>query len=120
MQLTKKIKLLNVSNQKEAIELVTKFVEVLKKDHNFNLQKAILFGSFAKNAQHEYSDIDLALWSDDFSGVSFLDYKLFTVIKFQNKAFSDIECHTFSFAQPNPFENEILKTGILIYSNINL
>jgi uncharacterized protein len=118
MQLVKNTTPFSVSNQQEAITLVTKFVDLLKKESNLSIQKAVLFGSFAKNEQHEYSDIDLALWSDAFSGVGFLDYKFFSALKYKNKVFSEIECHTFTNQHPNPFEEEILKTGIVI--NLNL
>jgi predicted nucleotidyltransferase len=114
MQLAKKTAHFAVSNQQEAIILVTKFVDLLSKESKVSIQKAILFGSFAKNEQHEYSDIDLALWSNDFTGVGFLDYKIFSSIKYKNKIFSDIECHTFSPKYPNPFEAEILKMGVEI------
>jgi uncharacterized protein len=117
MQLAKKTTLFSVSNQQEAIILATQFVDLLKKESNLSIQKAVLFGSFAKNEQHEYSDIDLALWSDAFTGIVFLDYKFFSALKYKNKMFSEIECHTFTFNQPNPFEEEILRTGVEIAIN---
>ncbi len=120
MQLAKKTTLFDVTNQQEAVLLASQFVDLLQKESNLSIQKAILFGSFAKNQNHEFSDIDLALWSDTFTGVGFLDYKFFSTLKYKYKVFSDIECHTFSPQHPNPFEEEILNTGILLYPNENL
>ena len=34
-----------------------------------NLKRVILFGSYASNTQKKYSDIDVALVADEFSGV---------------------------------------------------
>ena len=36
------------------------------KENNFHIQKAILFGSYANGKVHENSDIDLAIWADEF------------------------------------------------------
>ena len=41
------------------IELVTEFAKELK-NKNLHLRKVILFGSYARNEQHQYSDIDVA------------------------------------------------------------
>ena len=41
------------------------------------MHKAFLFGSFAKNKQHEWSDIDVALIADDFIGITALDKDCF-------------------------------------------
>ena len=44
------------------------------------LRSVILYGSFAKGTQHEWSDIDVALVADEFSGFTFNDKKLFPYI----------------------------------------
>ncbi|RZK23248.1 MAG: nucleotidyltransferase domain-containing protein [Hymenobacter sp.] len=78
------------------------------------LRKAILFGSFARNEQHAYSDIDLALVADDFTGAAFIDTKPFVRALVKHV---DIEPHTFSpeqFTEWNPFVQEIKRTGIVI------
>ena len=36
------------------------------KESNFNVKKVILFGSYANGKVHENSDIDLAIWADEF------------------------------------------------------
>jgi uncharacterized protein len=103
-----------IENQAEAISICTLFLEKLKLNTNICIQKAILFGSYANGTNHEYSDVDLAIWSEDFVGVGFLDNKIIVPTIYQNSIFTNIECHTFSIQKPNPFEEEILKTGIII------
>jgi predicted nucleotidyltransferase len=65
---------------------------------------------------HEWSDIDLAIVSPDFSDDSFEDSKkLFPYIL---KVDSAIEVHTFrpdDFSADNPFVQEILDTGVRVY-----
>jgi hypothetical protein len=81
------------------------------------LQHVILFGSFAKNHQHEWSDIDLALVSDSFSGFGFEDKQPFAGIN-ARKPFSVIHAKTFptaDFETGDPFIDEIKKTGIVIF-----
>ena len=42
-----------------------------------DLKRVILYGSYANNTQTKYSDIDMALVADEFSGVPSEDVKLF-------------------------------------------
>ncbi len=41
------------------------------------LKRAVLFGSYAANKQNRYSDMDVALVADEFTGVPSEDVKLF-------------------------------------------
>ncbi len=41
-----------------------------------NPEKVILFGSYVKGGVHEYSDIDIAVWSDKFTGQGLVDMEL--------------------------------------------
>ncbi|SHJ42735.1 Nucleotidyltransferase domain-containing protein [Hymenobacter daecheongensis DSM 21074] len=78
------------------------------------LRKVILFGSFARNEQHEWSDIDLALVADTFTGFGPEDIRPFVRALVKHCA---IEPHTFSpeqFTDWNPFVQEIKRTGIVI------
>ena len=75
---------------------------------------AWLFGSYAKGLQREYSDIDLALVSEDFT-LNFIDNNHKTTLI--NFNFPDIEVHHFNtqeFKNDDPIINEIKKTGIQI------
>lgn len=50
-------------------QIVKKFGNSLKK-HGIRPERIILFGSYAKNIASDYSDIDLIVVSNDFSGLS--------------------------------------------------
>ena len=83
-----------------------------------HIRHAILFGSYARNEQHEWSDIDIALSADEFQGIRFWDNRLIQDIK-TKKMYRDIETHTYSVVD---FENgddgfieqEIKGKGIII------
>ena len=99
-----------------AISIVTEFVIKLRSE-GLDIQKAILFGSYANNCQTEWSDIDLALVSDSFTGFGFNDKSSFAKINCQ-KPYSVIQTKTFSttyFDQGDPFIDEIKKMGIIIF-----
>ncbi len=100
--------------QQSAINIATEFVEAIR-NKGFNLKKAILFGSFIRNEQREWSDIDLALVADEFTGVGYFDSRFFVDIKVSDKKYTPIETHTFPaeyFETGDPFIEEIKKTGI--------
>ncbi|OGU12610.1 MAG: hypothetical protein A2X61_13900 [Ignavibacteria bacterium GWB2_35_12] len=100
-----------------AIRKVESFVNELL-SNGIKLDRALLFGSFAKNTQSESSDIDVALVSDMFTGFGFEDRKHFSRINIK-KEYIDIETKTYSkkyFEMGDPFIEEIKKTGIEIYN----
>jgi uncharacterized protein len=97
-----------------ATELVKQFIKEAL-ENKVVLQKVILFGSYARNQAHAYSDIDVALVADSFIGFPFEDMKLFGKLITKYK---DIEAHTFPtdyFEKGDPFVNEIKKTGIQLF-----
>ncbi len=76
-----------------------------------HFKKVILFGSYARNTPHEWSDIDLALVSDDFTGSRWDDRGKISPADIK---FVDIEPHIFNstyFEEGDPFIEEIIKTG---------
>jgi predicted nucleotidyltransferase len=80
------------------------------------LRAVILFGSFAKGTQHEWSDIDVALVADEFTGLGFIDKKRFPYIGIK-QPYLRIESKTYPteyFRAGDPFIEEIKKEGILI------
>ena len=105
--------------QKSAIERVRLFAKQVN-ESGITLKKVVLFGSYARNTQHKWSDIDVALVADDFNGSGFYDIALFgkTLIK---KPFRTIQPKTYNTRQFNsandPFIKEILQTGIEIEAN---
>jgi predicted nucleotidyltransferase len=100
-----------------ALKIAREFVNALM-ESGVHLRKAILFGSFSRNEQRHWSDIDLALVADEFTGVGYFDLNYLLKIKVSDKKFTSIETHTFStsyFEQGDPFIEEIIKTGIVLY-----
>jgi len=98
-----------------AIKTVRNYAKEIN-DAGVNLHKVIMFGSFAKGTQHQWSDIDVALVADNFTGVSFLDKKLFPYIGIK-KPYIRIEAITYPtdyFQESDPFIEEIKNTGIEI------
>ena len=93
---------------------VEEFIRQLNAD-NLRILRAYIFGSYAKGQQSKWSDIDVALVSDQFEGDMFNDRcKLSPYVV---RIDADIETHPFStkdFTEDNPFVEEIIKTGIRI------
>ncbi len=102
-------------SQSEAIATVENYVKSIR-SLGVQVRKAFLFGSFAKNRQSEWSDIDVALIADNFIGFSVTDKIPFKRLH-AKKEFMAIETHTFaasSLTEHNAFLEEIIKTGIEI------
>lgn len=97
------------------INSIKKFVEETEKI-GINLQQVVLFGSYAKGENTEWSDIDLAVVSENFEGIRFYDnIKLSKPVIRTN---IDIETHPFrpeDFTTENPYVKEILSYGIKIF-----
>jgi predicted nucleotidyltransferase len=103
--------------QDAVIEIVRNYAKEIEQ-HGVHLRMVILYGSFAKGKQHEWSDIDVALVADDFTGFGFLDMNRFTDISIR-KPYIRIEAKTYPteyFRSGDPFINEIKKTGIIIFN----
>ncbi|MDR2496951.1 MAG: nucleotidyltransferase domain-containing protein [Tannerellaceae bacterium] len=101
--------------QDAAIKIVGDYAREIEAQ-GVKLRTVILFGSFAKGTQHEWSDIDVALVADEFIGFGFIDKKLFpyTGIK---KPYIRIESQTYPtdyFREGDPFIELIKKEGIVI------
>ncbi len=100
-------------NQSIAIKIAQEYLKAVKSE-GVNVRHAFLFGSFAKNRQHEWSDIDIALIGDDFIGVTVIDKDRFRKLHLLPEYLA-IETHTFPTSrlqEGDPFLNEILRTGI--------
>ncbi len=96
-----------------AINQVQNFVKDCL-NNGINIDKAVLFGSVAKNKQSAYSDIDIALISSQFTKNFIYNNKLTSKI---NIKYPLIEVHHFNtdyFNQGDPFVNEITTTGFEI------
>jgi len=81
-----------------------------------NLRTVILYGSYAKGTQHQWSDIDVALVADEFIGFYPEDKKMFPYIGIKDP-YILIEAKTYPtdyFNDGDPFIDEIVRTGIKI------
>jgi predicted nucleotidyltransferase len=83
-------------------------------DIGFPFQKAIVFGSYVKGNPHQYSDIDIAVWSLYFKDAYFAIMEKVAPLR---RTFKNIELHPFCLqdnAENNPFIKEIENTGVVI------
>ncbi|TAL69965.1 MAG: nucleotidyltransferase domain-containing protein [Bacteroidetes bacterium] len=98
----------------QIIEIIKKFIERALED-NIHISQAVLFGSYARGTNNEWSDIDVAVVSDDFEGIRIFDNK--KIRKAKLKTSIDLETHPYrpeDFTSDNPFVQEILEYGIRI------
>ena len=99
--------------KKDLVDEINGYLAALE-EKGFPFQKAILFGSMAKGNPHQYSDIDLAVWSPKFEGNY---YELMEKLAPLRRQFRNIEIHPFhpeDTPENNFFIDEIEKTGISI------
>lgn len=75
--------------------------------------KMILFGSYAKECIHEYSDVDIAIWNRRFTGNGIVDIELIRPILRKSKGLLDIKFYPSDANSQNfdPFIDEIIKSG---------
>jgi uncharacterized protein len=83
------------------------------KESKIDFDKVYLFGSFAKNKQSDYSDIDLAFVFDEQNDLDYFDLQVQMLI-LASDIDSRIEPHPIrsdDFTPDNPLAYEILNTG---------
>lgn len=95
------------------IKIISKLLTSLK-NNKIKIREAYLFGSWAKETNTKYSDIDVALISDDFTGIRYFDIK--KIGRIVRNVDYRIEVHTFSSsdADESMFLDEIIRDGIKI------
>jgi predicted nucleotidyltransferase len=95
-------------------QTIKSYIEQLE-NIGVHVQQAILFGSYATGKYDEWSDIDLAIVSDDFAGNRFNDRNKIRKVTLQvNSDISPIPFRPEDFNDSNYFVKEILETGIRI------
>ncbi len=97
------------SEIKRKIEI---FVNELQ-NNNYQLERLYLFGSYAKGTANEWSDIDVALISQNFVGNRFLDRE--KLRKINSKVGYSISLFPYrpeDFIEEDLFVKEIITTGI--------
>jgi tRNA nucleotidyltransferase (CCA-adding enzyme) len=97
------------------IEIVRNYASDIIETHGVHLRMVILYGSFARGTQHEWSDIDVALVADEFTGAP-EDYDFFPSVGIR-KPYTRIEAMTYPtdyFRKGSPFIKKKKKDGIVI------
>jgi len=88
-------------------------MEAVKK--NYKIQAAYLFGSYAKQTENKWSDIDIALVSEDFSKDLFdARVNLLRLAARIDDRIEPIPYNRENFNQDDPLVHEIRKNGIPI------
>jgi predicted nucleotidyltransferase len=82
---------------------------------NMPIDKAYLFGSYATGTPHEWSDIDICLFSDYFGGKDRIELGV-QLLSYAHSFYPDVvfEPHVFPTSElyrDNPFVKEVLRTG---------
>lgn len=95
-----------------AYRIGEEYITFLINEKKYDIKKAYLFGSYAKETQRTESDIDIAVVIKDVNDIIDLQIQLL----FLRRNFSvDIEPHPISekdFTISNPLAYEIMQTGI--------
>jgi len=96
------------SAKDKAINMARKLIRLLK-TNGIDVYEAYIFGSVAMDKGDEYSDIDVAIVSEEFTGVPFYDVK--KISKFRTAVDLRLEVHLFSL-------NDILENPPLFFIDI--
>jgi len=101
-------------NAQTVIELAKQFINDVRKE--MKIDKVYLYGSYAKNNQNDYSDVDLCFFSQEFENKPRVDV-LLRLFLLKQKYDKDvlIEPNAFPTSEignGNPFVNEVIKTGV--------
>jgi len=99
----------------DAINKVRKLIALLN-SNGIDVYEAYMFGSAAIDKVNEYSDIDVAIVSDKFTGIPF--YDALKISKFRRAVDLKLEIHSFSLRDilndPPLFFADIKSNGIRI------
>jgi len=96
-------------DKKDALSLARQYASVIKA--NYDCDRIFLFGSYATDAHHDESDIDIAVILKEFENS--MDMRL-ELMRLRRKIDSRIEPHPFrekDFNMSDPVAYEILKHG---------
>lgn len=104
-----------MANSQAAIrKIIRAYLKVIS-DNNIKIEKAYLFGSYARGTYREDSDIDIAIVSRDFSGDRFADRRRVVPLRRRiDRRLEPIPYLPEDFKENDPLVIEILKNGIEI------
>lgn len=93
---------------------IRKSIKLLN-DNNISIKQAYLFGSYATGSEHEWSDIDLALVSDDFSEDRYKErLRIIKILSTIDNRIEPAPYRTEQFIEIDPLVSEIKAHGIEI------
>lgn len=85
------------------------------KDRPLRIEGLYLFGSYAKSRQHQWSDIDVAVVSPDFSGDRFEErVQLMRIASRIDDRLEPVPFRPETFSESDPLAWEIMRHGIKI------
>ena len=93
-------------------DIVNKYITDVSK--HLKIDKAFIYGSYAKGSNTEYSDLDIAIFSDGFKNQSFVDAVafLFSIArKYKEICIEPVAFTRSDLSEDNPFVKEIINTG---------
>ena len=105
----------NIVVDREIMDIVKKYVEVILA--NYKVKAIILFGSYAKGTNHEDSDIDIAIITDDLKHGDRIDEEIY-LTKLRKNIDYRIEPHLIEIDDydniETPLIKEVIDTGIKV------
>ena len=93
-------------------DIVENYVRDVKQ--YISVDKVVLYGSYAKGNYNEYSDLDVAIFSESFKDKKFVEITsfLFSLArKYKDICIEPVGFNTDDLNVDNPFIKEILSTG---------
>jgi len=89
-------------------------------NEGINITAAYIYGSYAKNTEHKWSDIDVAVISPDFIKGRFEEgVRLAKISKYVDSRIEPMPFSLETFVNDNPLAWEIKKDGIPVSLKIN-
>ena len=101
-----------VESTQEINNIINDYISDIQK--YIKVDKAILYGSYAKGTNHEYSDLDIAIFSDGFANQSFVESVTFLCSiarKYKEMCIEPVAFTLSDLQDGNPFVNDIVATG---------
>lgn len=100
--------------KEEIIKKTRTFIDILEA-RGLIIDKAYLYGSYATGRAHEYSDIDVAIVSNDFTGDISADTKIiFPALRQTDSRIETVRYKSEDFRDEDPLVWEITRKGIRI------
>lgn len=101
-----------------ALKAIDKFIDGVRQ--KIDVTRVILFGSYATGASHRWSDIDIAVVSDDFKGMPMRDRLMMLNKIAWEQGVTQVDALGYTegeYNSENPLDlvTEIKKSGIVVY-----